>query len=58
MKQKIFQALAAVRSDKRAVTALEYALIASLVAVAVITAASGLGNKMANTFTNITSHLA
>lgn len=45
------------RSDKRAVTALEYGLIASLIAVAIIGAVSTLGNNIGNTFNTIASKL-
>lgn len=44
-------------SDKAGVTAIEYGLIAALVAVAIITAVTGLGTKLAATFTNITNSL-
>lgn len=43
--------------DTEGATAIEYGLIASLIAVAIITAASTLGNNIANTFTNVSSHL-
>jgi pilus assembly protein Flp/PilA len=39
--------------DRRAVTALEYGLIASLIAVAIIGAVTKLGTNIANTFTII-----
>jgi pilus assembly protein Flp/PilA len=38
-------------------TAIEYGLIASLIAVAIITAATSLGSGIANTFTNVTNKL-
>lgn len=38
-------------------TAIEYALIASLIAVFIITALSSLGTKIATTFNNIGSSL-
>jgi len=41
------------KGDRRGVTALEYGLIASLIAVAVITAVTTLGTKIGGTFTNI-----
>jgi pilus assembly protein Flp/PilA len=37
--------------------AVEYALILSLVAIAVVTTLTALGAKIGNTFTNVTSHL-
>lgn len=39
------------------VTAMEYGLIASLVALAIIAGASGLGGKLGNTFNNIANNL-
>ncbi len=38
-------------------TAIEYGLIAALIAVAAITAMSNLGNKLNSTFTNVQSNL-
>ena len=43
--------------DERGVTALEYGLIAGLVAVVIVTSVSSLGNKLANTFATITAAL-
>jgi pilus assembly protein Flp/PilA len=43
--------------DKRAVTALEYAMIASLIAVAAVTVISGLGTKLSSTFNSVSSAL-
>ena len=45
------------KSDRRAVTALEYGLIASLIAVAIIGAVSTLGTNIANTFNAISAQL-
>jgi len=36
--------------ETRGVTAMEYALIGSLIAIAIVVAASQLGNTLANTF--------
>ncbi len=36
-------------------TAIEYGLIAALIAVAAITAMSGLGNQLGNTFNNVSN---
>lgn len=44
------------RDDNRAVTALEYGLIAALIAVVIITAVSTLGTNLSSTFTTISSH--
>lgn len=43
--------------DRRAATAIEYGLIAALIAVAAIAAMQGLGNKMKTTFTNVSSNM-
>ncbi len=40
-------------NDESGATAIEYGLIASLIAVAIITAAGGLGNQIGDTFTSI-----
>ncbi|NWO96568.1 MULTISPECIES: Flp family type IVb pilin [unclassified Sphingomonas] len=43
------------RSDKRGATAIEYGLIAALIAVAAIAAMQGLGNSLKSTFTNVSA---
>jgi len=43
--------------ETRAATAIEYGLIAALIAVAAIAAMQGLGNKMKTTFTNVSSNM-
>ena len=43
--------------DKTAVTAMEYALIGSLIAVVIILAVSALGTNIASTFNTISSSL-
>ncbi|HEX8641535.1 MAG TPA: Flp family type IVb pilin [Allosphingosinicella sp.] len=43
-----------IRDDKGA-TAIEYGLIAALIAVAAITAMQGLGSSLNSTFTNIST---
>ncbi|MBA4763206.1 Flp family type IVb pilin [Sphingomonas sp.] len=48
--------LAALR-DTRAATAIEYGLIAALIAVAAIAAMQGLGNQVKKTFTNVSSNM-
>jgi pilus assembly protein Flp/PilA len=45
------------RADKRAVTALEYGLIASLIAVVIIGAVTSLGTSISSTFKTIASSL-
>ena len=44
------------RCDKGA-TAIEYALIASLISIAGIAAMQGLGNKLNTTFNNVSNNL-
>jgi pilus assembly protein Flp/PilA len=43
--------------DSKAATAIEYGLIAALIAVAAITAMQGLGNKLKTTFNNVSSNM-
>jgi len=43
--------------DKRAVTAIEYALIAALIAVVIIGAVSTLGKNISTTFNSVSSEL-
>jgi pilus assembly protein Flp/PilA len=45
-------------NDDKGATAIEYGLIAALIAVAAITAMSGLGNQMGNTFNNVSTVMA
>ncbi|MBA3837733.1 MAG: Flp family type IVb pilin [Sphingomonas sp.] len=51
---KLFQML---RTSQRGATAIEYGLIAALIAVAAIAAMGGLGNRLKTTFTNVTSNM-
>ena len=46
-----------VAADKRGATAIEYGLIAALIAVAAIAAMQGLGNSVKKTFTNVSSSM-
>ena len=43
--------------NENGATAIEYGLIASLIAVAAITAMSGLGTKLGTTFNNVSANL-
>jgi pilus assembly protein Flp/PilA len=43
--------------DKAGVTAIEYGLIASLIAVAIVTAVSLIGTELNTTFTNVANNL-
>ena len=49
--------IARLRDDRRGVTALEYGLIASLVAVAIVTAVTTLGTNLSSEFTYIAGKL-
>jgi len=44
-------------ANKRGATAIEYGLIAALIAVAAIGAMSALGGKLSNTFSNVSNNL-
>ena len=43
--------------NNRAATAIEYGLIAALIAVAAITAMQGLGNHLKNTFNHVSNNM-
>ena len=51
------KAWVALKTDNRGVTAMEYALIGSLIAVVIIVALSAVGTKVASTFNTISSSL-
>jgi pilus assembly protein Flp/PilA len=53
----IHRAIYRIIEDTRGVTAIEYALIAALIAVAAIAAFSLVGTDLSNTFSNIASCL-
>jgi pilus assembly protein Flp/PilA len=44
--------------DEAGATAIEYGLIAALIAVAAITAMSGLGDQLSTTFTEVSTSMA
>ena len=44
--------------NEEGATAIEYGLIAALIAVAAITAMQGLGNQLSNTFTTVSTKMA
>jgi len=54
---KIVKTWLGLKSDNRGVTALEYGLIAAVVAVAMVAGAGVLGNKMSSAFNNVSSKL-
>jgi pilus assembly protein Flp/PilA len=43
--------------NEKGATAIEYGLIAALIAVAAIGAMQGIGNSLNNTFKNVSNHL-
>jgi pilus assembly protein Flp/PilA len=43
--------------NEKGATAIEYGLIAALIAVAAIGAMQGIGNKLSSTFTNVSNKL-
>ncbi len=45
-------------ADKKGATAIEYGLIAALIAVAAITAMNGLGNQLTKTFNNVSTQMS
>ena len=53
----MFKLIRAVARNRRAATAIEYGLIAALIAVAAIAAMQGLGNQIKKTFGNVTSNM-
>ena len=52
------QMLRKIFKDSKGATAIEYGLIAALIAVAAIVAMKGLGNSLKNTFNNVQSNLS
>ena len=47
-----------IKNDDKGATAIEYGLIAALIAVAIITAVSNVGTELNTTFTGVSSNLA
>jgi pilus assembly protein Flp/PilA len=54
---QLLNRVAALKLDKKGVTALEYGLIAALIAVAIITSVTLLGTNLAATFNNVAGQL-
>jgi len=44
-----------IKNDDEGATAIEYGLIAALIAVAIITAVTSVGTKLSGTFNNVSS---
>jgi pilus assembly protein Flp/PilA len=57
MLQSLVSMCLSLKSDKRAVTAIEYALIAALIAIVIIGAVTRLGTDVSNTFNKVASEL-
>jgi pilus assembly protein Flp/PilA len=53
---RLLSGFVTLKRDGRGVTALEYGLIAALIAVVIITAVTTLGTDLAATFTAISTH--
>lgn len=53
----VIRLIAALRTDRRGVTAVEYGIMASLIAVGIITAVTTMGLKLNAVFTGITTAL-
>jgi pilus assembly protein Flp/PilA len=53
----MFRSLASFIEDNSGATAIEYALIASLIAVAIIVSITVLGSQLQNTFNEVSSNL-
>lgn len=51
------QTIRKIFKDKKGATAIEYGLIAALIAVAAITAMGSLGKNLGNTFNNVSTAL-
>ena len=51
------QTIRKLMTDSKGATAIEYGLIAALIAVAAITAMTSLGTKLNTTFTNVTNNM-
>ncbi len=55
---KIIKTWLGLKSDNRGVTALEYGLIAAVVAVVMVVGATTLGTKLSSQFSNVSTYLA
>lgn len=51
------QTIRKIFTNKKGATAIEYGLIAALIAVAAIAAMQGLGNSLNTTFSNVSSNM-
>ena len=53
MFEHILTAFAALKADRRGVTAIEYGMIAALIAVVIVTAVTTVGTNLKSVFTNV-----
>ncbi len=51
----MFKFLKLIKNDDKGATAIEYGLIAALIAVAIITAVTSVGTKLSGTFNNVSN---
>ena len=51
----MFKFLKLIKNNDKGATAIEYGLIAALIAVAIITAVSSVGRNLSSTFNNVSS---
>lgn len=54
---QLYRVLAAFKTDREGVSALEYALMGAFIAVVIVSAVTGLGTNLRTTFTNISRTL-
>ena len=54
----MFEFLKLIKNDDKGATAIEYGLIAALIAVAIITAVSSVGTKLSGTFNKVGNSIA
>ena len=57
MTMKIVEVFKRLGSDSRGVTALEYGLIAAVIAVVMVAGASQLGTNLKNVFSNVATYV-
>ena len=55
---KIVKTWLGIKSDNRGVTALEYGLIAAVIAVVIVAGATSVGTKLATTFSSISTAIS
>jgi len=58
MKNKILRFVAELRNDQKGATAIEYGLIAALIAVVIIAGVTLIGTDVGNTFNSVANSLS